>query len=217
VNLDSSVKRHALLSLLERDRPDAAAALRGETAQVLSMVLVSLAALESCNDVGELQTGMRDLRESIRLELNRIQALAAKLHLSVLDYFGLEPALIESARQIGGIGGPAFQIDVAEGSREIDQAERSLVFRILEEAMRNAVTHADARNVSVKATGGRDLEYAVNDDGRGFDSKVATGRTSSSGLAGMRARASAIGAVFEVRSKRGSGTSVLLKLPRKED
>jgi signal transduction histidine kinase len=216
--VQSSIDEGALLKLLERDRAKVADMLRGETAQVLTTVLVSLATLEHCTDAGELREGMRELRGSIRGELDRIHELAAKTQPSVLNEFGLEPALVESARLFTGLSRPVIEIDVAEGSEKIREEDRALVFRILEEALRNALTHADARNVSVTASGRSTyLEYAVNDDGRGFEIGAIDIAASPSGLAGMQARASAMGASLEVKSSRGKGTNVLLRLPRKED
>jgi signal transduction histidine kinase len=217
MNRELSVDEEVLLRLLERDRAKAADTLRGETAQVLTTVLVSLATLERCSDASELREGMRELRKAVREELERVQDLAVRMQPSVLNDFGLEPALVESARLFGGASGPVIEIDVAKGSQGVREEDRALVFRILEEAMRNAVTHADASKVSVTATGMTSgLEYAVNDDGKGFDAGGIDIADSPSGLAGMRARASAIGASLEVRSARGEGTNVLLRMPRKE-
>jgi signal transduction histidine kinase len=209
--------RQTLLRLLERDRAEMAAMLRGETAQALTMVLVSLASLENCNDAAEVQQGIRELRESVRAELTRIHTIASRLGPSALADFGLQPALTESVRTLALAQGPEIIIDLADASNGVREDERALLFRILEEALRNALTHADARNVTVKAIAeGGGMEYAVDDDGRGFDVDDLDSENATSGLAAMHVRASAIGGRLEVNSTRGSGTSIRLKLPRRE-
>lgn len=82
------------------------------------------------------------------------------------------------------------------------------LLRITQEALNNIERHAKAESVSVRwgATAGT-ATLIVSDDGRGFD-MTRSARSDSYGLAGMRERADAIGAILDVRSEPERGTTV---------
>ncbi|WP_425604546.1 ATP-binding protein [Novilysobacter erysipheiresistens] len=86
-------------------------------------------------------------------------------------------------------------------------------FRIAQEALTNALRHADAQRVSVtlSATGDR-IELRIEDDGSGFDA----GRTHGLGLVTMRERAQQLGGRFEVEAGADGGTRVSASLPMRE-
>jgi len=203
-----------LLQTLERDRSAVASALRAETAQVLATLLVSLAAFDDCDDLDEVRAGLRELREAVRVDLERVQSLATRIQSSVLDDLGLAPALEAASRSLTRSTGPVIEVDHPAAGVELPAIEQTLVFRILEEAMRNAVAHAEARQIAVRlAETPTGLEFEVRDDGHGFD--MNGGSTNpTSGLALMRAQARAIGGRLDVTSSRGLGTRVLLQVPQ---
>jgi signal transduction histidine kinase len=82
------------------------------------------------------------------------------------------------------------------------------LLRICQEAMLNAVRHAEANTVRVTlaAVAGRGVRIAVADDGKGFDPGAVT---KSFGLVGLRERANAINAELTVVSEPGEGTEVI--------
>ena len=83
--------------------------------------------------------------------------------------------------------------------------ERNL-FRIVQEAVANAIRHATARQIDVDVRFSPDtVRIMVSDDGRGFDTLAASG---GFGLTSMRERAGEIGASFDIESRTDSGTSV---------
>ncbi|HEY2149782.1 MAG TPA: two-component regulator propeller domain-containing protein [Vicinamibacterales bacterium] len=86
------------------------------------------------------------------------------------------------------------------------------LLRIAQEAMVNAVKHSGARtlNVSLESTRER-LRLSVNDDGAGFDETNGP-PAGHYGLIGMKERAAQIGAIFELTSIRGQGTTVSVLL-----
>ena len=83
--------------------------------------------------------------------------------------------------------------------------------RIVLEALTNSLRHARASDVTVNTQiNGSSLQIGVLDDGIGFDeASIAPGR----GLESLRQRARGLGGTVEVRSSRGAGTSVTLRLP----
>jgi signal transduction histidine kinase len=92
------------------------------------------------------------------------------------------------------------------------------VFRICQEALHNAIQHADASEIAVRLTQYPDrLRLTVTDDGRGIRGEVDPARFVAQGhfgLAGMRERAAMIGGKLDVQTAADYGTVVILELPR---
>jgi signal transduction histidine kinase len=85
------------------------------------------------------------------------------------------------------------------------------LFRIVQEALQNAIQHSGARTAVVELTGGTDLALTVVDDGAGFDVDAAWGK--GLGLISMQERVEAIGGTFAIESTPGSGTRVEVTVP----
>jgi len=99
-------------------------------------------------------------------------------------------------------------VDVANGNVRLPDDTAVAAFRIAQEALRNAIQHADASEIEVRLT--------VTDDGRGIAGGVEPRRFVAQGhlgLAGMRERAAMIGGKVEVQSAPDYGTVVVLELP----
>jgi len=91
------------------------------------------------------------------------------------------------------------------------QAQLSL-FRLLQEALSNAVRHAEANVIDVElAADDAHCVVSIRDDGRGFDPRV--DRVGHYGLRGMRERALRLGAALELVSAPGQGTDVRIAVP----
>jgi signal transduction histidine kinase len=86
------------------------------------------------------------------------------------------------------------------------------VFRVVQEALQNALKYSRARRVSVNMSGGaNELVLTIADDGQGFDVPSAWGK--GLGLISMTERLEAIGGTLEIRSQPGAGTRLELRVP----
>jgi CheY-like chemotaxis protein len=86
------------------------------------------------------------------------------------------------------------------------------VFRVVQEALQNALKHSKAHNVSVRLTGRRGvLALSIVDDGVGFDVDGAVGK--GLGLISMNERVDAVGGSLAIRSKPGVGTQLTIRVP----
>jgi signal transduction histidine kinase len=86
------------------------------------------------------------------------------------------------------------------------------LFRIVQEALQNALKYSRAHRVSVHLSGGPDgLALTIVDDGVGFDVNAAWGK--GLGLISMSERLEAIGGTLEIRSKPGTGTRLEVRAP----
>jgi signal transduction histidine kinase len=88
------------------------------------------------------------------------------------------------------------------------------VFRIAQEALQNALRHAEAERIEVRLEdGGGKLVLTVADDGRGFDASAPVLRGRRLGLTSMEERAAELGGRLAVQSRQGEGTTVRLEAP----
>jgi signal transduction histidine kinase len=86
------------------------------------------------------------------------------------------------------------------------------IFRVVQEALQNAVKYSRARNVSVHLAGGPSgLMLTISDDGVGFDVDQSWGK--GLGLISIEERLDAIGGTFQIHSKAGSGTRLDITVP----
>ncbi len=89
------------------------------------------------------------------------------------------------------------------------------LFRIAQEALRNATRHAGAQQITLSLRGlDGELHLAIQDDGCGFDATLKRDRPSL-GLAGMRERVHLVGGELDIESAPGHGTTVLAWVPLK--
>jgi signal transduction histidine kinase len=85
------------------------------------------------------------------------------------------------------------------------------LYRIAQEAVRNAIEHGAAREVLIQLTfGDRDMVLTVQDDGEGFNAKT---KGSGMGLRILRYRAQCIGGSCEVQAGPTQGTLVHCRVP----
>lgn len=116
----------------------------------------------------------------------------------------------------GGMHSAKMHVNVEGQPRGLHPALGDDVYRIVSEAVRNAMRHAEASTVQVDIQyDERHLRIRIRDDGKGIDPKVLWDRAASGhwGLPGMRERAGLIGGTLDVRSRIGSGTEVELSVP----
>jgi len=111
---------------------------------------------------------------------------------------------------------PAFRTVVEGKARELHPVVLEEIYCIGREALVNALTHSEGRNVEVEITyDPKQFRLRVRDDGRGIDPEILEqgGRAGHWGLLGMRERANRIGAQLGLWSRAGAGTEVELIVP----
>jgi len=129
---------------------------------------------------------------------------------------GLPQQLIDTATaQITGEH-PSFQLTIEGVQRALLPVTQDEVLRIAEEAIRNAVQHAQANVIEVIVSYGRaGLRVLVRDDGVGITAEIVTRgqRAGHFGLIGMNERAARIGGRLAINSRERSGADILLFVP----
>lgn len=139
------------------------------------------------------------------------RSLARGLHIAGLGGDGLAAALEELASRTGAV----YDVDcrfLRRGAIRLPEEEANQVYRIAQEAVANAVKHAQPGCVSIHLSqNDRRLRLVVEDNGVGFDPSANTGP--GMGLHIMRYRARVLAASLEVDSEPGHGARVVCSLP----
>lgn len=153
-------------------------------------------------------------RELMRVT-GELRAMSADLHPPALEKFGLAAALHSHADRIRSRH-PDLQLetDLSNACDDLPDDYALSLFRIAQEAVNNAVQHANAGTVQVRLRcKDRNVSLAVVDDGAGFSppaDRHTLAEDDHYGLFGMWERAEAIDAVLTIDSAPGEGTRVEL-------
>lgn len=208
-----------VLQAEERERARLAHELYSGTAQTLAGVLVRLRLAGRSSTDGDTEPAEVAFPEEIRREiaqaLDEIRDIARRLRPPELDDLGVRPALEAHARTLAGGRSPAvvFHGSIRESTLSRDAA--LALFRIVQEAITNAVLHSGGSRVEVSFKPRPDgLLAEVSDDGRGFEVRdLFTGTDPNLGVTGMRERAVYVGGTFSIDSAAGEGTRVRTVVP----
>src|SRR3989449_1706849 len=138
-----------------------------------------------------------------------------ELRPTILDDLGWIPAIRFLAEGISNRAGLPIHIEATVSGRLPSPVETAL-YRTVQEGLTNAVKHAKARNVWIRAWKERlALCCSIRDDGAGFDSQHVQREAGRKGLGliAMQERMSAIGGTLRVESCPGRGTELSVRVP----
>jgi signal transduction histidine kinase len=206
-----------LIEAHETERTRIARELHDDIGQRMAVLTMDLDALTRALPLPESDARSR-LREisDLALKLAKdIQALSHRLHPAKLEYLGIVSAAASFCRDVS----TQQNVEIAFSHDGIPPAvpvELALaLFRILQEAVTNAVKHAGVGQVKVTLRGHRgEIRLEVVDGGAGFDPNadaVLSGH--APGLVGMQERARLLGGELSIRSRPGAGTSISARVP----
>lgn len=196
----------------EEERTRIARELHDDTAQSLVLLCRGLDLARGSGENQKLDE-MRSLADSV---LEGVRRFSRDLRPSILDDLGLIPAIEWICAETSRRDTPLeVAFEVSGTARRLPEDAELALFRIAQEALRNAEKHGGECSVNVMVLfTDNDVRLTVSDDGLGF---VSDGQTSARagrlGLVGMRERAELLGASFEIESRLGEGTTVKVALP----
>ena len=127
----------------------------------------------------------------------------------------LESALRELAERSTIAGRITTTLEGSAWTTRFTPEHEHELLRIAQEAVSNAVRHARPKTIRISMTDDEThWALAVTDDGAGLPKDPETSAQEGFGLTSMRERATAIGAEWSIRSGRGAGTSVVVRIPK---
>jgi signal transduction histidine kinase len=162
----------------------------------------------------EARPQLERVRDLARDALAELRALIFGLRPAELERDGLNGVLRKEATMLQRVHGVKVQVDADGEAPHLEPACAGEILRIVEEALHNAVRHAQADTVTVRLHGtGRELHIEVADDGIGFDPTDPELRSHHLGLTSMEERARELGGRLTLAASPGNGTVVSLEVP----
>ncbi|HET6344047.1 MAG TPA: ATP-binding protein [Myxococcota bacterium] len=206
-----------IIQAQEDERGRIARELHDTLAQSLTSLLVWLRSLDDILTDTPAHAILQELRALTGRTIDDAQRLARGLRPSVLDDLGFAPAverLVQDGRRAHGI-----PIDLHlrfDTAARMDAEVETALYRILQEALTNAVRHSQATHIEVLIE--RDTSHVravVEDNGCGFDVPTPPAPQGGLGLLGMQERASLLQGELTINSAKGQGTTLYIRLPLK--
>jgi signal transduction histidine kinase len=211
VDLSGRVARDSLRRVVagqELERARLARELHDETGQALTSILLGLRAIQETDDV---DVAVEEVRALVVSTLQDVRRLAVELRPSALDDYGLVPALERLTATVTEQGGPVVDLEAQLGDERLPGEIETALYRIVQEAITNAIKHAEAGSVSVVLTRTpAAVKVVIEDDGRGIDPAVGG---DGLGLMGMRERLALLDGRLRVESNPGAGTTIVAEVP----
>ncbi|HLO16055.1 MAG TPA: sensor histidine kinase, partial [Anaerolineales bacterium] len=203
----------------EAERQRIARDLHDETGQSLTAIGMGLRGLSGKLSVRNKEAfGTLHTLETLTADsLKELERLISDLRPSHLDDLGLCATLRWYAGKIQEHSSINVRVDIVGEERELDDAMKITIFRIIQESLNNIIKHAHASNANIYLRfEPKNVRINVRDNGIGFDlDRVKQRHTSrpSLGLAGMEERAALLGGTVSVQSRPGYGTEVEALIP----
>ncbi|BEP12011.1 hypothetical protein acdb102_03220 [Acidothermaceae bacterium B102] len=183
-----------------------------------SYVVAAQAESAAVRGEAEAADALRDTASTVRAGIGGLRSLLVDLYPPNLRSAGLPAALRDLAATLDGRRA-IIELAIDEACAEgLGPDAEEAVFRVAQEALRNAVRHSGASRIrlglSLEALpAGRVVRLDVSDDGKGLPGPVPQSRPDSFGLRLMMDQAASAGAWLGVRSAPGAGTTVRLEVP----
>jgi len=203
-----------LIEAHEEERTWIARELHDDIGQRIALLAVEL---ENCDPT---VPGSADIDEHLPIirqhvfDLGKdIQALSHRLHSSKLEYLGLVSAAKGFCHELSKQGNVRIEFNHSDIPGAIPNEISLCLFRVLQEALQNAIKHSTDKNFRVELRGTKEgISLVVSDSGIGFDWQDAMNRRGL-GLVSMRERLRLLNGELSIQSGPGRGTIVLARVP----
>lgn len=201
-----------LVEAQEEERRSISRELHDEVGQSLGALLVEVGQLSKLvpPDDSVSQAQIAHIKSVAETAVKSIRDIALLLRPPMLDDLGLIPALEWQAREISRRSDMEVEVHSENVSEDLGDETKVTVYRLVQEALNNAATHASAKNAKVTVVQGPEkITIEVTDDGHGFNPE----RQRGMGILGMEERVRRLGGNLTIESAPGKGASVKAELP----
>ena len=181
--------------------------------QVLSLVKLNLNTVVNINDE-QAQLKIESTKNLVSKAINDLRELSRSLHGERIGEIGLQEAIENELKIIQNTGQFKTELNITGQVYTQNPQKEMVLFRIVQEALHNAVKHANATNLKVLMNySAANFTLTINDDGAGFLADQLLTSQTGIGLKSMRNRAALIGGEFSLQSSKNNGTSISIELP----
>jgi two-component system, NarL family, sensor kinase len=180
--------------------------------QVLSLAKLNLNTFPENTDA-VIQTKIDATRELVSKAIVDLRDLSRSMHGDKINELGLTEAIAGELKMLQNTGQFGTRLQVTGEAYRLQPQKETILFRMVQEGLNNAIKHSKAKNIEVQVLFNADnFELAVRDDGVGFDPAMLQSAATGIGLKSMQNRAALIGGVFSVFSGMAKGTTISIKI-----
>ena len=204
-----------LIEAHEQERTRIGRDLHDDVVQRLALLAIELGAVQQDvpDSASELRTRIGKLQNETTRITNDVQSLSHELHSSKLDYLGI----VGAARSFCKEFSKHQKVKIDFQSHDLPTAlptELSLsLFRVLQEALRNAKKHSGVKRFEVRLWGStEEVHLTISDLGVGFDTGTAM-KSTGIGLASMQERLRLVDGELSINSQPKGGTTIHARVP----
>jgi signal transduction histidine kinase len=209
---------HKILTAQEEERKEISRELHDEVVQTLIGINVELSALtkRGLADADGLKEKIFQIQRLVETSVTAVHRFARGLRPAVLDDLGLIPALHAHCKTLTEKKQIKIHFTAFGGVEALGSAERTVLFRVAQEALTNVIRHANATEVKLSLSAVSDaIRLEIRDNGKSF--RVGDARNGNHnkrlGLIGMNERIEMVGGTLSIESALGQGTLVRAEIP----
>ena len=209
---------HQILHAQEEERKRISRELHDEIAQILVGINIHLVSLthDSANNPKSLRQKIKQTQRLVEESVEIVHRFARELRPTVLDDLGLIPALHSFMKEFMKRTGVRVRFTTFSGVEKLNSAQRTVLFRVAQEALTNVARHAQATRVeaSIQKLPGA-VRMQIKDNGKSFqvEQVLHAKKNKSLGLLGIRERLEMVGGNFDIASAPGKGTTIQVQIP----
>lgn len=204
-----------IIEAQEEERKRLSREIHDGPAQMLANVIMRSDLIERIyreRGVEEAIHEMRDLKKMVRSALYEVRRIIYDLRPMALDDLGLIPTLKKYLQTIEEYHKTTITFAYTGEVKRLSNRFEVAVFRLVQEAVQNALKHAEATTIQVKMELKQNsLLIVVKDDGKGFNPNEK--KEKAFGLMGMRERIEWLEGKLHIYSQLGRGTIVTMHIP----
>ena len=178
--------------------------------QVLSLAKLNLNTLQQGED-----KKIQDTKNLVSKAINDLRNLSRSIHGDRIAQLGLQQSIEDELNILQNSGQFTTTLKLSGSNYKLAPQKEMVLFRIVQEALNNAVKHSKAKNITVQLNYQPNLFcLTISDDGIGFTTTALPAAKSGIGLTSMQNRAALIGGIYSMQSLINKGTVVSVTLAK---
>ncbi|HEY3403174.1 MAG TPA: type IV pili methyl-accepting chemotaxis transducer N-terminal domain-containing protein [Ohtaekwangia sp.] len=224
--IDKKINQQKFRSVLilegqEEERKRLAMDIHDGIGQMLTSLKFQIESIDLAKNTDAVSSKLSEIQQLITQVIKEVRRVTFNLKPTVLGDFGLQAALNVFIKEIGKLTDIELIYRMeGDNSVRLSQKMENNIFRILQEAINNAIKYSGATRIEVLLKqSDTDLVISVQDNGNGFDEELVEARSmnieSGRGFFNMYERTEYINGHLDIKSSPGNGTTVVLSVPVK--
>jgi signal transduction histidine kinase len=202
-----------LIEAQEAERRWIARELHDDIGQQLAMLTLHLKRLSVYSSLTEVRAGIARLTQEATNLGGDVRALSHRLHASNLEFLGLAAATSRYCDELSDQNKVEINLRSENIPTDLSREVSLCLFRVLQEALQNAIKYSGSRHFQVSLIGRANLiDLTVHDSGIGFDCEAAI-KGSGLGLTSMRERLKLVSGTISIDSQLGRGATIHARVP----